>query len=132
EIEAVGDMTLRGFRVELPVRHPADEIGPLLHRRFEELGRAGVALDPFLREGDDLDLAQVGVIRPRLQDALQRPEAADRVNVDMAAEGGDAGEYRAADHLSGAFRDLLDPRGGLRPVQELDRLRKRPDPVRWK
>ena len=47
--------------IQLPVRHPADEVATLAHRRVHELGRARVADYSLLREDHRLNLTKVGV-----------------------------------------------------------------------
>ena len=65
----------------------------------QQLVGAGIAPDPLLRECDELDRAQVGVVVARRGDALEPRQAADRVDVDVAAQRGRARDHRGADHV---------------------------------
>ena len=130
EVEAELDVAARLVEPVLPVRHAADHVGALVHRRGHHLVGARVAPDALLREGDELDLAQAGVVGAGGGDPAQALQGADRVDVDVRADRGRAREHGGADHLAGSLLHLLDRRGALDAVRERDRLGQRARPVR--
>ena len=58
-------MPAGGVEPVLPVRHAADDVGALAHRLDHQGVGARVAPDALLRERDELDRAEVGVVVAR-------------------------------------------------------------------
>ena len=105
----------------LPVRHATHDGRATLHRLGHQLGRAGVAEQPLLRERDDLHLGDVGAVPRGREDALERHQPADRVDVHVGAEPGRAGQHGCLDHGGGAPAYVLDGVGALGRVDGVDR-----------
>lgn len=109
-----------------PVRHAAHDVGPSLHGSDHEFARPGIAQDPLLREGDDLNLSDVGAVPGGRHDALERHQATDGVDVYMRPQPGRTGQYRALDNLARPAPHILTGVGALGGVNCLDRSPQRP------
>ena len=87
-------------------RHAADNVDAephyLPHQRFG----AGRLDNSFLRKGDDLDIHQIAEALAGADQALGRPGAADRIDVDMGPQPRDAIRERLCEHAGGAIGDL--------------------------
>ena len=88
---------------------PPTTSAPRLHRLGHQVGRAGVAQQmPSCGNAIDLHLGDVGAVPRGGEHALERHQPADRVDVDVGAQPGGAGQHRCLDH--GAWRAGVRPR----------------------
>ena len=130
EIEADVDM-LPGLVVGVFVPgQAADHIATHLDGLVEQFSRPRVADDPFLREGDDLNLAKLPILFARHEEALRPAQPPDGADIAEQAEERRPILHTGFDHPAGPLRDLLRVVVALEVVGDLDRLGQRPRHVR--
>jgi hypothetical protein len=102
--------------------YPADLVGTVLHDLAQKSLAAGIADDALLGKGDDVQFDQIGVLRPDVQQCLERGQAAAGVDVNMGAHSGNAVGNRRPNDVAGARDDVFARVTFLARTGDLDRL----------
>jgi hypothetical protein len=97
----------------------ADQVRAHAHRLFQQGGDARADQQAGLREGDDLDVHDIGIGVAGGEHALHPAEADGVVDIDMAADMRGAHAQRLH-HLTGGLPGRVDIPGDLQPPLGLD------------
>ena len=110
---------------ELEPWERADDIAAHHHRLEQELRRAGIPQQPFLREGHDLNVDERPELFAQLQHRLYRRQAADRPDVGERAKRRRPVHDRLLQHSRAPCQEVLARIPATRIERQLDRLLKR-------
>ena len=106
--------------------HAADDIDAELHRLAHQRLGTGRFDNALLRKCDDLDIHEFAKAVAGANEALGRPRAPDRIDVDMGSQTRNAVRKSTLKHARRAICDFVDRVIALDLPENLDRLGERP------